>query len=1065
MKFVSLHHHSTFSYLDGFGPPEAHVARAAEIGMDTLALTEHGNVSSHVRLEKAAKQHDVKPVFGCELYTGAIDADNRTQKKNHLTLFAKDQTGYQNLLRVVSRGWDEGFYYEPTVDGRILRDHAKGLIVTSGCTASLVATSLVGGKNIDPAEAGYRRARDVVARFQEFFGDDYYLEVQAIPELADVCAINEQYERIANELGVPLVATCDVHYTKPTESEFRKILHGQRPSAKGKNKGIEQIGQEFDYTIDASPPICDRTVYDRLRRTGLSHRAAREAVLNTRRIASACTVTLPRIQPLTYPLPDGVPDSRTLYRKWLNDGWRARGFDKLPANERDMLIERVEYENSLIEEKGFIDYFLVLSDAVQYAKRQGIAVGPARGSAAASLVCYLLHITEVNPMNHPALVFERFIDKTRVDLPDIDLDFDDVRRHEVHNYLVEKYGADHVGSIGTFTQYKGKNSLDDVARVYRVPSHEVERVKELLLERSSGDLRASATIEDTVEMFEQAKDVFDRYPSLYNAQHLEGNVRGMSVHAAGLVVANEPLTNACATYARTDKQGNKTEVLSVDKYDADYLNVLKIDVLGLKTMGLIGLALDEIGMTLNEMYQVPLDDPVVLEGFQDNDVVGVFQFDGRATRSVNGSLVPESFTEICDINALARPGPLHSGATAEYIDVKHGRKEPIHYHPIVDEITKTTQYQVVYQEQILRIVRELGGFDWEEAARIRKIISKKRGEQEFNKQREKFIDGAAQHDMDADAADTVWKMLATAGAYAFNAAHCVSYGMLAWWTMWLKRYHPTAFYSAALQKHSGNSDKDKRDQLLRDTAKKDIEIRPPSLHRSGLTWQSEGDALRMGVIQVPGIGPTMAEAVMDFRENCEDWRDLQKMKGVGPKTVQKIEAFVNDPDPFNLDLLKNKLNELRAQLLSGDFEDEDGAPLPYPSHTSLDVPYDRGQDEIVVWLGVIRERNYKDLFELHHSRTGEHLDPDSVKDPNLVNWLVMLGEDDQDILTVTVDRWKWPHFSDICWNIRLGRDLVLVRGVKKGYQARRAIYVEQMWVFDVEDEEGSEGAEMQDGVA
>lgn len=1312
MKFVSVHHHSTFSYLDGYGTPEQHVARVAELGMDSLALTEHGNVSSHVRLEKAAKAQGIKPMFGCELYTGSVDDENRTRRKNHLTVIAKDQTGYQNLLRMVSRGWDEGFYFEPTVSGKILRDHAEGTIVTSGCTASLAATSLLGGKNVDPADASEQRARKVVANFRDFFGEDYFLEVQAIPELADVCAINQTYEKLSRELGVPLVATCDVHYTKPDESELRKILHGQRPSAKGKNKDIEQIGQEFDYSIDASPPLTDRIIYQRLRDTGLSHEAAREAVLNTRRIAEKCDVTLPRIKPLTYPLPDGVPDSATLYRKWLNDGWRHRGFDSLSRREKERYIERVKYENKLIESKDFVDYFLVLSDAVKYAKRNGIAVGPARGSAAASLACYLLQITEVNPMNHPTLVFERFIDQTRVDLPDIDLDFDDARRHEVHEYLVQKYGEDRVGTIGTFTQYKGKNSLDDVARVYRIPSFEVERVKELLLERSSGDLRASATIEDTVEMFDQAREVFDKYPSLYIAQHLEGNVRGMSVHAAGLVVANEPLTNACAVYARRDKHGNKTEVLSVDKYDADYLNVLKIDVLGLKTMGLIGLALDMIGMTLDEMYRLPLNDKEVLRGFRENDVVGIFQFDGRATRSVNGSLVPDSFEEICDINALSRPGPLHSGATAEYIDVKYGRKEAVHYHPIVDDITKHTQYQVVYQEQILRIVRELGGFDWEEAARIRKIISKKRGEQEFNQQRQKFIEGAAKHGMEEDDADAVWRMLATAGAYAFNAAHCeiggtvlprpgkrdvtfeelysavnlwksrkggryaeafqgpcnacgqrdprdsyvqeqcwkcynirnkynsgqfkvlsydptngrvtwntvkevfyngtqevfrvtwstgetntatgdhrfltpegwcsidelevgddilycpfkkdgpqwkyeyrshgnylkkkqnrtghercewcdsdkfveishvdedhdndddsnliwlcrschmnhdnpripwshggyftdtrsvsnieyvgredvytlemdgnishtyvtqdgaiskncVSYGTLAWWTMWLKRYHPTAFYAAALQKYEG----EKRDQLLRDAAKKDLEIRSPDLHLSGETWKREGQALRMGLTQIPGIGEKMAHTLIDYRDEVgvDSWDDFTKIKGVGPKTIEKIRDFVNDEDPFNLELLRNTLQKVRKQLENGEIEDEEGVPLPAPTHGSLDVPYDRGKDEQIVWLGVVRERNYKDLFELHHSRTGEHLDENEVRDPHLVNWLVMLGEDDQDYLTVTVDRWKWPSFENICWDLRLNRDLVLVHGVKKGFQSRRAIYVERMWVFD-----------------
>ena len=1058
ITFASLHHHSTFSYLDGYGTPEAHVARAADLGMTALALTEHGNVSSHVRLERAAHDTGVKPIFGCELYTGGI-GEAATQRKNHLTVLAENAEGYRNLLRVVSRGWAEGFYYEPTVSGEMLGEHKEGLIVLSGCSGSLLSTSIVGGKNIAAEDASLARGKRVAERFKASLGDNYYLEVQAFPELDKTCDINKALAELSESLDIPLVATLDAHYTMPNESEMQQILHNTRP---GKRRTVEEQARAWSYDVKLCP-IDDDALLKRLIHTGLSVRQAGAALSNAHLIAERCNVVLPKVDNLRYPLPEGVDDPVALFRRWINDGWKYRGFATLPLQERQRYIERCKYEMNLIETKGFVDYFLVVSDAVRFAKDSFIPVGPARGSAAASLVCYLLRITEVDPMLFPTLLFERFIDLNRHDLPDIDLDFDDEERWRVRDYLVRKYGADRVGNIGTFTTYKGKNSLEDVQRSLYPDNWEakaaVDEIKSLLIERSSGDLRASATIEDTIEMFPQVKALFDRFPGLYKASLLEGNVKGMSVHAAGLVVANAPLTDYCAVYARENASGEVVEVVSLDKHDAEYLNILKIDALGLKTMGMIRLALEAIGMTLEELYAIGLDDRATIEGFRTGDVIGVFQFDGRAMRSVNQGVVPDSFMEICDINALARPGPLHSGATGEYIDIKHGRAKPVHYHDIVDRITEHTQFQVVYQEQILQVVRELGGFSWEEAARIRKIISKKRGEQEFNQQREKFVDGAATHGMDGTDANKVFSMLATAGAYAFNAAHCVSYGMLAYWTMWLKRNHPTAFYVASLRKTGGGDKKGKEKQLglLRDCAKKQIPVKPLHLNKCGATWTADGGAIRPGFTQVAGIGEKTAEVILQRRAvlgKFSDWKDVQSCKGVGPAAVAKMQDFIEEDDPFKLTLLQVTLDKVRSELRDG-MPDQPGSPfsLPRPTHTSAEVPYEKtDRDVAVTWLGVIRERNLKDLFEMHHSKTGEVLDPKDVKDPHLNEWVVMTGEDDTDVLVVTVDRWRYRKFRDQVWDIRLGEDLVLVRGLKKRFQARRAIYVTDLWVIDPEDD-------------
>ena len=670
LTFVSLHHHSTFSFLDGYQLPSTHVERAADIGMGALALTEHGNVSSHVQLEMAADKTGVKPIFGCEVYTGGV-GELATQRKNHLTILAENQEGYRNLLGLVTQGWSD-FYYEPTVSGPTLAKHKSGLIVLSGCTGSLLSTSLIGGKNIPEDEASYKRGKEVAARFKHTLGDAYYLEVQAFPELENVCRLNVMMAQLSEELGIPLVASGDVHYTKPSESDIQQILHNVRG---GGRQTLEEQARAWGYDVPLCPPTTDRTMLKRLVATGLTRAQAVEAINNTQVIAQRCNVRLPKLPQLRYP----CEDSYATWRQWLRDGWRYRGCDKLPKAERKRYKAQLEKELKVIEGKDFIDYFLVVSDLVKWSKDNGILVGPARGSAAASIVCWLLRITEVNPMEFP-LVFERFIDESRADLPDIDLDFDSERRDEVRHYLAGKYGADCVGNIGSFTYYKSKNSLDDVARVYRVPKQAVETVKELLIERSSGDLRANATIEDTVEQFDAAAKVFEQYPDLHRAMDLEGNIKGLGVHAAGIVVANGPLTDVAAVYER--KVGDKVyQVLSLDKYDTERQNVLKIDVLGLNTMSLIAECLERTGLTLDDLYALPFDDPEVIAAFHNNDTAGIFQFDGRTMRNVTAELKPDNFQEVYDICALARPGPLYNGATANYIDIKHGRAEADHLTP------------------------------------------------------------------------------------------------------------------------------------------------------------------------------------------------------------------------------------------------------------------------------------------------------------------------------------------------------------------------------------------------
>lgn len=1001
--------------------------------MDALALTEHGNVSSHVQLEKAAKAEGIKPIFGCELYCN--EGGQKQQRKNHLTVLAENDEGYRNLLKVVSLGWSEGYYFEPTVSGDILHRHKSGLFVLSGCLGSLLSTSLVGGKNVPAESAGFQRGLDVARGFKRAFGDHYYLECQTFPELDKTRAINEALEEISKKLKIPLVASGDVHYTEPGESDMQMVLHNVRG---GGRQTLEEQARSWGYDIKLSPETDDNLVYKKLRATGLSKSAAYEAIMNSRYIADMCNVELPKVGRLRYPHPDKFKNSQECWEAALKWGWKMRGINSKPN--REQYKEQLRKEMDVIESKDFVDYFLVVADAVNFAKNDGIPVGPARGSAAASLVCYLLRITEVDPLLFPNLVFERFIDITREDLPDIDLDFDDERRYEIREYLVKKYGQDKVANIGTFTKYKSKNSMDDIARVYKIPQWEVDKVKELIIERSGGDLRANETIEDTVSRFDEAKAVFDKYPELWKATQLEGNYRGMGVHAAGIVISNDPITDACAVYAREVK-GEMTEVVSVNKYDAEYLGMLKIDVLGLSTMGMIRRSLELIGMSLNELYALPLDDPETMKGFQENDVVGVFQFDGRATRDVNAGVKPDNFDEIALVNALSRPGPLHNGATSQYIDVKRGVGKVNPLHPLYDTITKNTAYEIVYQEQILRIVGEIGDFDWTHRTHIRKIISQRKGDQMFQREWERFKKGALKKEgMTEEIAKEIWGNCVTSGSYAFNAAHCYSYAMLAYWTMWIKRHHPQAFYVACLHKYTK---KDKQIRLLRDAVKKGIQILPPHPRKSGPTWKPAGkEAIRAGFEQIPGLGAKKAEVLASGDVVVKKWDDLVKVKGIGPITVKKMKEFCEADDPFDIYTLHNRLKEVRHAIESGELGD-----LPLPTHTSDQIPYTSGEDTPVVWLGVIRHRNLRNLWEVNQKR-GKEINKDDVKDAHLDEWMIMLGEDEDEVTNVTINRFKWPRFKAATWKIRLEHDLVLVKGVKPGFMSARVIQVNNMWVID-----------------
>lgn len=749
---------------------------------------------------------------------------------------------------------------------------------------------------------------------------------------------------------------------------------------------------------------------------------------------------------------------------WIREGWRYRksqGWDP-EGKQTEAATAEVKHEMKLIVEKGYESYFLLVSWIVRWAKDHDVAVGPGRGSSAASIVCWFLRITEPNPLDFPLTDFSRFVDPTRTDLPDIDIDFDDEYRHLVREAIVEKFGADHVGNIGTFTKYKGKSALKDVQRVYRaeheykgetrpgIPKAKIEELGGMIVERSGGDSRADAALMDTIEMFEGAQAIFQEYPEIEQAVALEGNYKSMSTHAAGVVVTTSPVSEICAMYSRVVK-GREITAVAVDKYDAEKVNLMKVDLLGLKTMGMIAGALKIAGMTLEDLYRLPLNDKETLDAFHRNDVIGVFQFEGRATRLVGRDLRPDSFLELVDVNALSRPGPLFSGTTAEYIDVKHGKREATRIHPVIDEIAKGTKGQIIYQEQILHALAEFGGLPVKRVHEIRRIISKKLGEAQFNTSANDFAENASRlHGVSRELAMTVWSRVVTSASYAFVYSHSLAYTQIGYWCMWLKVHHPVAFYTSQLRK----IDKEKWPKLIRDAQEHGIEVTGVDLATSGETWTADvkGNRVAAGLTQMQQCGPAMAAKIIAAREDgltLHTADDLLSVKGIGPATLEKMRPMIESADPFGLLKTQLALDAVRTAIA------DRSIPLRRPTTNSdgiLDLP--GGRD--VVWVGMVKLKEYKDAIEDERARSGKTLEEikADMKRPDLAANAVLHAYDDagEDVY-VRINRFAFPRFKEQLERLRLNEDVIWCYGKKSRGGFGASIYIDKMVTIDPADDD------------
>lgn len=883
--YVDLHHHSHYSVLDALPTPEEVIAKAVELNRPAVALTDHGSVAGHVLLEKAVEgirqgtgfsdAHvtfhtgqtlDIKPIYGVEAYL-VENVGHRVRHKNHVTLLAKDQAGYRNILQLVTRSYDEGFYYRPSVDFQMLHDHREGVLCLSGCESGMLFEFI--------KQQRWGDAGTYLQVLGQIYGEDAYVELQHFPHSAELQFAAYQ---AAQQLGLKHVVTCDVHYLEPLDQEAHQLIMAVRDRC--------SYGDAFKLNY-AMPWAPDGLLHglEQLQ-PGVDWRRAFDHVAEVN--AKISSYQLPKAPFVTFPLQG---DKRAYVRELCQQFLRNQGL----AN--DQYLDRLDHELNVVADKGYLDYFLVVADIINWAKAQGIMVGPGRGSAAGSVVCWGLGITTVDPIRW-GLMFERFVDPTRTDLPDIDIDFEDDRRGEVISYIRQKYGEENTALISTFAHFGGKQTLWDAARVFNIPDAAVKTVIRYLPQRSSGDQRAGLTVQDALDEPE-VQAVYARHPELQLASAIQGKIRHRGKHAAGVVVASEPITNYAAVY-KVPASGER--LVELDWRDAAYLNLMKIDILGLKECTMLRRMGEAVGMTLQQIYDIPLDDPAAIQIFNDRDFLGIFQYDGQAVRSVANQIYFESLEQVAAVNALARPGPLWSQATAGYI---RGRRDGLPHYVIeyepVQRMLARTYGQIIYQESVMQILREIGGMTWQEVTEVRAIMGKSKGSEAFHNYYPSWEAGCRERGVPEHHIQQIWGAIRTYGRHAFNISHAFVYGLLAYWGAWFKAHYPVEFYWAHLLKAA---DRLELERYLVEARRRGVPFGTLELDTQETDWHIRAGAITPGWSVVPGIGPAAAERLAAGAP-YDSAKDLQKRTaGIGPKKREDIEGYLGASmgEIFDLDL-------------------------------------------------------------------------------------------------------------------------------------------------------------------
>ena len=863
--FVHLHLHTHYSFLDGLCKIDPLMEKAKKLGYHALAITDSGGMFGAIEFYDKAINMGIKPIIGCEVYVAPKSRKDKGKKgiseaTYHLTLLASTNEGYRNLMKLVSIGYLEGFYYRPRIDKEVLSEYSRGIIALSGCLKGEIPFLLQQGKE--------KKAREVAGLYSEILGkDNFYLELMdlSLPGQED---INRKLIEISRLLCIPLVATNDVHYINPEDSQVHEVLLCLQTKTTLSNPRRMKFGSQEFYL--KSPEEMKQRFSE-----------IPQSLSNTLEIAEKCNVEIPSgvVHLPRFPVPEnhGTLDSFLEELVWKG------AHTKFPRMEKEV-EERINFELKVIKEKGFSGYFLIVQDFINYARNNNIPVGPGRGSASGSLVAYCLGITDINPLQY-GLIFERFLNPRSKSLPDIDVDFSDVKRDKVIEYVKERFGKDRVCQIITFGTMAARAAIRDVARVLEIPYGEADRIAKLIPNIPG------ITLDEAVKKIPELQSAFEKYPQLLPfSQALEGSVRHASVHAAGVVISPGPLTDFTPLFRTSDGE-------ITTQYDMNSLSrigILKMDFLGLKTLTLIENTLENIERNQNkkeDLSAISLQDKKTYSLLKKGDTAGVFQLESRGMRELLRKLEPQRFEDIIAVLALYRPGPLGGGEVDNFIRRKKG-ESPIEYiHPSLENILKETYGTILYQEQVMKIAHELAGFSMEEADNLRKAMGKKIPEM-MKKMEEKFIKGAKERGIKEKVAKKIFDTMAYFAGYGFNKSHATAYAFISYKTAYLKANYPLEFMAALLTSEMGNQDKIAR--YIRECKSMNIQVLPPDVNKSFPEFRVEEGSIRFGLAAVKNVGEQAVEELVRAREKAgefvslEDFISKVELKLINKKTIESL---------------------------------------------------------------------------------------------------------------------------------------------------------------------------------
>jgi DNA polymerase-3 subunit alpha len=850
--FTHLHVHTEYSLLDGMCRIEKLVRKAREFGMDSLAITDHGVMYGAIEFYRTARENDIKPIIGCEIYVAPGSRSSRTaaDKNNyHLILLAKDKTGYQNLIQLTTKAHLEGFYYRPRVDKELLEQHHEGLVALSACLAGELP-QLISSRRYDDA-------KQAALWYRQTFGD-FYLEIMRHP-IPEMEAVNNYLIQMGRELDIPLVATNDTHYINREDASAHDLL-----LCIGTNTTIhdeKRLKMAGDFFYLRSPEEMKELYKD-----------IPEALENTERIAGMCNLDL-EFGRLHLPEID-LPEGRTA-DQYLADLCR-QGLQEYYPNPTPEIEKRLGYELDVIEKTQFANYILVVWDIISFTKKQNILFG-VRGSAASSIVLHCLGITPLDPLEH-GLVFERFLNIERREMPDVDMDFQDDRRDEVINYVSQKYGQDHVAQIITFGTLGARAAIRDVGRALGMPYGDVDRVARLV--PGLPGMTLAKAMDENIEL----KNIYQEDEIVRNlvnqARRVEGIARHASTHAAGVVISKEPLTNHVPLQkgARVDSQEALMTQFSMG--DIAHIGLLKMDFLGLANLTILGKAEEIIRQqhrTDIDLRNIPIDDKKTFELLSSGETAGVFQLEGAGMRRYIKDLKPTVFSDISAMVALYRPGPMEH--IPRFIDAKHGRKPITYPHPALENILKETYGVIVYQEQVLFIVREFAGYSLGQADIFRKAMGKKIAEV-MKKEKRNFVSGAKKKGYESNTVDEVFALIEPFAGYAFNKAHASCYALIAYQTAYLKANYPAEYITAFFTVHTGELEKTA--STAAECRRLGIEVLPPDVNCSNLDFSLEDTgrgtpAIRFGLAAIKNVGAGAIEPVVKERDENGLYKSIEDL--------------------------------------------------------------------------------------------------------------------------------------------------------------------------------------------